>query len=147
MNGVPAARAPPSATWNPGRSSSSRSSAGNRNVMASVEAGASPASWRRVAAIETGRDQLLPPRPARLEVDRDQSQPLRDAEAQLDQSLALPGLGTGLIDLEHPEAGGDLRPALGEGIQTCTQDNVLGDASAGLLDHQILDEPSTGDNG
>ena len=123
--------------------------------MASVEPGASAASWRRVAAFASlvrymltpveattaglsgskpAAEQPLPPRAARLEVDRYQPQPVRDAVAELDQPLALPGLGTGLVDLEHPQAGGDLRPALGEGVEAGAEDDVLADAVAGLLE-------------
>ena len=57
---------------------------------------------RRPAGVETGRRHLLPPVPAGLEVDRHEPQPVGDAVAELDQALALPGLGAGLIDLEHP---------------------------------------------
>jgi hypothetical protein len=59
----------------------------------------------------------LPPGVACLEVDRNESQPLRDAEAELDQALSLPGLRARLVDLEYKQAGGDLRPALGESVQ------------------------------
>lgn len=44
-------------------------------------------------------------------------------------------------------AGGELRPALGEGIHPGAQDDVLADASARLLGNQILDESSTGEDG
>jgi len=56
---------------------------------------------RGLAGIKAGRGQLLPPGPVRLEVDRHQPQPVGDAEAELDQPLPLPGLGAGLVDLEH----------------------------------------------
>src|SRR5205807_6886687 len=72
---------------------------------------------------------------------------LRDAEAELDQAQALPGLGTGLVDLEHLQAGGDLRPALGETVEARSEDNVLADAAASLFHNQILDEASTGHDG
>src|ERR1700722_1738786 len=161
MNGVPAARAPLSAAWSPTRSSSSRSSAGSRNVMASGEPGqggrvrvfgevhgdAGGDDPRRLPGINAAGGQLVPPGPARLEVDRHQSQPRGDTEALLDETSALPRLGAGLVDLEHPEVGGDLGLALGEGIQTGAQDDVLANALAGLLGNQILDETSTNDNG
>ena len=136
--------------------------------MASVEPGASAATWRSVAAIASLVRYMLTPveattagwpasKPAaasrshqdvaRLEVDRHEPQPLRDAEAELDQALPLPGLRTGLIDLEHPQAGGDLRPALGEGVQAGAEDDVLADAAASLFHDQILDEASTGHDG
>ena len=136
--------------------------------MASVEPGASAATWRSVAAIaslrevhadaggghdrrlagiEAGGRQPLPPGSARLEVDRHEPQPLRDAEAELDQALSLPGLRTRLVDLEHPQAGGDLRPALGEGVEAGSEDDVLADAAAGLFHDQVLDEASTGHDG
>ena len=136
--------------------------------MASVEPGASAATWRSVAAIASLVRYMLtpveattagwpaskpaavepfPPGIARLEIDRHEPQPVRDAEAELDQALPLPGLRTGLVDLEHPQAGGDLRPALGEGVQAGAEDDVLADAAAGLLHDQILDEASTGHDG
>ena len=51
---------------------------------------------------------MLPSGTAGLEIDRHEPQERRDAEAELDQTLALPGLRTGLFDLEYPQAGGDL---------------------------------------
>jgi len=57
---------------------------------------------RGLAGIKAGRGQPRPPGPARLEVDRHQPQPVGDAETELNQPLPLPGLGTGLVDLEHP---------------------------------------------
>ena len=42
-----------------------------------------------------------PPRATRFEVDRYEAQPLGHAVAEIDQSLALPGLGARLVDLEH----------------------------------------------
>jgi hypothetical protein len=85
----------------------------------------------------------LPPILARLEVDRDEPQPLWDAEAEFDQTLPLPLLRTGLVDLEDPQARGDLRPALGEGVQARSEDDVLADAAAGLFHDQILVEART----
>jgi hypothetical protein len=128
--------------------------------MASEEPGASAATWRNVAAIASLVRYMLTPveattagrlasKPAadRLEIHRHQAQPLRDAEAEVDQALALPGLGTGLVDLEYLQPGGDLRPALGEGVQAGSEDRVLGDAAASLFHNQILDEASTGHDG
>src|SRR2546422_2601515 len=83
--------------------------------------------------MKAGVRHLLPPARPRLEVDRHEPQPLRDAEAELDQALPLPGLRTRLVDLEDPQAGGDLRPALGERVQAGAEDDVLGDAVAGLF--------------
>src|SRR5712691_7800044 len=51
MKGVPFARAPAAARSIPGRTSGSASSIGSMNDMASVEPGASAATWRSVAAI------------------------------------------------------------------------------------------------
>ena len=59
--GVPDARAPFSAIWSPGRSPSSRSSSGNRNVMASVEPGANEAIWLNVAAFASFVRYMLTP--------------------------------------------------------------------------------------
>ena len=136
--------------------------------MASVEPGASAATWRSVAAIaslvrymltpveattagragvEARGRQPLPPGVARLEVDRHEPQKRRDAEAELDQALALPRLRTGLVDLEHAQARGELGPALGEGVQARAEDDVLRDAAGGLLRDEILDEASAGHDG
>src|SRR5262249_47010303 len=118
--------------------------------MASVDPGASAATWRSMAAIASLVRYILTPVeatiagwPARsrrpptaatkrrpLEVDRNKPQPLRDAEAELDQALSLPGLKSRLVDLEHEQAGGELRPPLGESVQTRSQDDVLADAMA-----------------
>ena len=48
---------------------------------------------------------------------RHQAQPREDAAAELGQPLALPGLGAGLVHLEHPDLGGKLGLALSEGVQ------------------------------
>ena len=161
MKGVPFARAPAAARSIPGRTSGSAISIGSMNDMASVEPGASAATCRSVAAIaslvrymltpvdattagragvEARRRQPLPPRVARLEVDRHEPQERRDAEAELDEALALPGLRAGLIDLEHQQAGGELRPALGEGVEARAEDDVLPDAAGGLFGDEIFDE-------
>ena len=92
---------------------------------------------RLLAQISGGR-QPLPPGRAGLEVDRHQPQPLWDAEAELDQALPLPGLRTRLVDFEHPQAGGDRRPALHEGVQAGSEDDVLADAVTSLFHEQIL---------
>ena len=133
----------------PGRTSGSAISIGSMNDMASVEPGASAATWRSVARIaslvrymltpvdattagragvEARRGQPLPPGVARLEVDGHEPQERRDAEAELDEALALPRLRAGLIDLEHEQAGGELRPTLGEGVEPRSEDDVLPDA-------------------
>jgi hypothetical protein len=87
-----------------------------------------------------------PTRTASLEIDRHQSQPLGNTETQFVQTSALPGLGPGLVDLEHSESGGDLRPALSESVQTGAQNDVLGHPPIGLLGDQVLDEASTRHN-
>src|SRR5467141_368444 len=156
MKGVPLARAPFSASSSPGRTSGSASSSGKRKVMASVDPGANAATWRSVAAIAslvryiltpveatTAGCQPLPPVVARLEVDRNEPQPLRDAETELDQALSFPSLRTRPVDLEYPQARGDLRPALGERVQAGAEDDVLGDAAAGCFSDEVLDEAST----
>jgi hypothetical protein len=78
--------------------------------------------------------------------DRHEPQPLRHTEAELHETLALPGLRAGLVDLKDAEPGGDLRLSLGEGVETGTQNDVLVHAVIGLLDHQVLDEAGAGDN-
>lgn len=88
------------------------------------------------------RDQLPPPVP--LEVDRHQPQPLGDAVPQLGQPLPLPGLRPGPVDLEHPERGGDVRPTLGEGVQSGSQEDVLVNAPRGLVHDEILHEAGAG---
>ena len=49
-----------------------------------------------------------------------------DAEAELDQAAPLPRLRAGLVDLEDPQAGGEVGPALGEGVEAGAEDDVLG---------------------
>ena len=95
---------------------------------------------RGPAGVEAGGRHAVAPRSARLEVDRHQPQPVRDAKAELDQPPALPGLRAGPVDLEHSDAGGDLRPALGKRVETGAEDDVLTDALRGLFHDQILDE-------
>jgi hypothetical protein len=94
--------------------------------MASVEPGASAATWRSVAAVASR---------------------VRYAEAEVDQAPPLPGLRAGPVDLEDPQTGDDLRPALGEGVQAGSENDVLPDAAAGLLHDQILDEAGAGHDG
>jgi hypothetical protein len=53
-------------------------------------------------------------------------------------------LGTKLVDLEHPKAGGDLRPAPGEGVQTGSEGDVLLDAVTSLFGSQPRNEASAG---
>ena len=122
MKGVPDARAPFSDAWNPERSASWRSSVGHHQQhrgrrqsepgdpaqggrggdFGEVHGDAGGDDDRWLVGLEAGRGQLLPPGPVRLEVERHEPQPVGDAVAELDQALALPGLGAGLIDLEHP---------------------------------------------
>ena len=125
MKGVPLARAPFAARSKPGthlgvrelerqqERHGERGSRGERRdlaqrgrdrVLGEVHADAGGGHDRRLAGVEAGGRQPLPPGVARLEVDRHEPQPLRDAEAELDQALSLPGLRTGLVDLEHPQA-------------------------------------------
>ena len=61
MNGVPEPRAPRVLASSPARSASSMSSAGSRNVIASVEPGASAASCRSVAAVASLVRYMLTP--------------------------------------------------------------------------------------
>ena len=135
------------ASVEPGRERRDLAQRGRDRVPGEVHADAGGGHDRRPVGIEARGRQPLPPGVARLEVDRHEPQPRRDAEAELDQALALPGLRTGLVDLEDPQAGGELRPALGEGVQAGAEDDVLADAAASLLHDQILDEASTGHDG
>ena len=52
-----------------------------------------------------------------------------------------------LIDLENAQTGGNLWPALGEGVQARSQNDVLADAPGNLLHDEILDKASPGHNG
>src|SRR5256885_1030236 len=61
MKGVPFARAPATARSIAGRTSASASSIGSMNDMASVDPGASAATWRRVAAIASWVRYMLTP--------------------------------------------------------------------------------------
>src|SRR6202451_1751087 len=61
MNGVPEARAPFAAIAGRGRSCSSSSSEGSRNVIATVDPGASAASRRSVAALASRVRYMLTP--------------------------------------------------------------------------------------
>ena len=45
------------------------------------------------------------------------------------------------------QTGGELRPALGEGVQARSEDDVLPDAAGGLLRDEIFDEASAGHDG
>ena len=38
-----------------------------------------------------------------------------------------------LVDLKNPQARGDFRPALGEGVEAGAEDDVLIDSAVGLL--------------
>ncbi len=138
------------------------------NVMASVEPGASAATWRSVAVIASLVRYMLTPVEATT-AGRFASKPAAASRSHQDspaskstgtsrshagmpkpssiEALALPGLRTGLVDLEHEQAGGDLRSALGEGVQARSEDDVLADAAASLLHDQILDEASAGHDG
>jgi len=52
----------------------------------------------------------------------------------------------GLVDFEHPEASGDLRPALREGVEAGSEDDVLPNTTTSVLRNQILDEASPGND-
>jgi hypothetical protein len=47
-------------------------------------------------------------------------------------------MSAALFDFKDPEAVGELGPALDEGVETGTEDDVLGDAGGGLLGNEIL---------
>jgi len=123
--------------------------------MASVEPGASAATWRSVATIASLVRYMLTPVDATtagcpdLEVDWHQPQERRyaEAEVEVDGALALPRLRSGPIHLEHEQTGGKLRPTLGEGIQARSNDDVLPDAAGSLLRNEIFDEAGTGHDG
>src|SRR5205823_7343684 len=71
----------------------------------------------------------------------------RDAEAEIDEAPALPRLRAGPIDLEHEQTGGKLRATLGEGVQACSEDDVLPDAAGSLSRDEIFDEAGAGHDG
>ena len=58
------------------------------------------------------------------EVDRHEPQERRDAEAEVDESLPLPRLRAGLINLEHGRREA-ARLTLGEGVQARPEDDVF----------------------
>ena len=89
----------------------------------------------------------MPPRVAPLEVHRNEPQQFRDTETELDQALSFPGLRARPVDLEYPKAGGDLRLALGERVQTGAEDDVLFDTTANFFSDEVLDEASTSHDG
>ena len=97
--------------------------------------------------VEPRGGEPLAPGTSGLEVDRHEPQPLRDSEAEIDQAPSLPRLRAGSVDLEHAKAGGELRPALREGVETRPEDDVLVDAAAGLLHDEVLDEASARHDG
>ena len=70
----------------------------------------------------------------------------RDAEAEVYQALALPRLRNRPIYLEHGKEGGELRPALDEGVQSRSEDDALPDTTSRQLRDEIFDEPSTSHN-
>src|SRR3712207_8909134 len=50
-------------------------------------------------------------------------------------------------DLEDAHSGGKFRQALGEGVQSRSEDDVLSDATGGLFRDEIFDEASAGHDG
>lgn len=136
--------------------------------MASVEPGANPAIWRSVAALASLVRYIVTPVETTT-AGRPGSKPAAGSRPHQDPSSSkstgtsrshsgtpwpssasrrlLPLLRTGPVDLEYPQTVGELRPALGEGVQARAQDHVLADTAAGLLGDQILDEPRTGHDG
>src|SRR6185437_11076713 len=56
------------------------------------------------------------------------------------EAPALPGLRPGAVDLEHLQACPDIRAALREGVEACSEDHVLADAVPGLREHEVFDE-------
>ena len=75
-----------------------------------------------------------------LEIDGDEAKPLGDAESGFSQTLPLPRLRPGLIHLEDVQAMSDLGTALGESIEACAQDYVLGYALLLLFFNKVLDK-------
>jgi hypothetical protein len=53
---------------------------------------------------------------------------------------------TGLIDLEYPQAGCDLGPALGESVESRAEDNVLPDAAVRLLRDKVVSHDLDAEN-
>jgi hypothetical protein len=53
---------------------------------------------------------------------------------------SLPLLGTGLVDLEDAQPGGERRLTLGEGVEARPEEDVLPDTPGGLALDQIFDE-------
>ena len=87
-----------------------------------------------MAGIETGCREPLPPVVVRLEVDRNEPQPIRNTETELDQALSFPGLRTRLVDLKNKQTRSDLWPALRESIEASSENDVLPDATAHMVD-------------
>src|SRR6185295_8635563 len=77
---------------------------------------------------------------------RHEPQKRRDAVTKIDEALALPLLSARPIDLEHAQARRHLRLALGEGVEACSEDDVLADAAPCLLGDEVLDEASARDD-
>src|ERR1700678_2686873 len=58
-----------------------------------------------------------------FEVDGDECQRRRNRNLRRVQLLPLPGLRGGVVDLEYSQA--RIRITVGEGIESCTEDNIL----------------------
>src|SRR6185437_9033645 len=97
--------------------------------------------------VEAAGGQPLHPCVARLEIHGHESQAIRYPETDIDQALPLPGLRRRPIDLEHPQLRGHLRPALYEGVQPRSENDVLADTALRLLEHQVLDETGASEDG
>src|ERR1041385_5436719 len=81
-------------------------------LLAQVHADTRGRHDRRSFGIEARRDEPIPPRIACLEVDRNELEVRWNTETKFDESLSLPLLRAGLINLEHPHVRSDLRPEI-----------------------------------
>jgi hypothetical protein len=109
-------------------------------VLSQIHADTGGGHDRRSPGVEARRCQPLPPPVACLEVDWHEPQERRDAEAEVDEALALPRLRPRLIDLEYEQTGSNLRPTLGKGVETRSENDVLPDATGSLFRDEIFDE-------
>src|SRR3954465_12389430 len=66
--------------------------------------------------------------------------------AGLHDTAALPGLGSGLVDLEDLQPPAELGMALGQRVEPRTENHILNYARGELLADQVLDEPRTGND-
>jgi len=77
-----------------------------------------------------------------FEVERDKGEVGGDGDGGLIEHEALPLLGRGEIDLEDVERGE--RVAVGEGVESCAEDDVLGDAASDGEGELIFSEAAAG---